>query len=138
MGIAGKDAELSITYVDGGSVTSITTKLTSISGPEPDFQIAEVSTLGDDFKEFIRTQINPGPINVEGIYDHTIGSALFAIGTAGTPHAFELYPTGNVAGRTKFTGSAIVTTLAPNAGRDDAVLFTASMQVTGALTMGTA
>lgn len=138
MATAGKDAVLKVTYANGGSVTDITLKLTSVSGPEPDYGIAEVSTLGESFKKYIRTQINPGVISFEGIYDHAIGSAIHAMGTAGTPHAFEFYPGGTSAGSSKWSGSAIVTAMAPSADRDDAVLFSGAMQLSGTPTLGTA
>lgn len=138
MATAGKDAVLKVAYADAGSVTDITAKLTSVSGPSIDFQVAEVSVLGDVFKAYIKTQTDPGVLEVEGVYDHAIGSALYSMGTAGTAQAFEFYPMGTAAGATKFSGSAIVTTTQPSSDRDDAVLFTASLQLTGTPTMGTA
>ena len=132
---AGKDLVLKVTSVPG-TLTDISAYLTSVTGPTIDGQIAEVSTLGDTFKEFIRTQTDPGPISMEGIHDPTVGTMLFAMGTAAAA-AFELYPQGSASGKQKITGSAIVTSYETGGGIDDAVTFSAEMQISGVPTMGT-
>ena len=132
---AGKDIVLKVTSVPG-TLTDISAYLTSVTGPAMDGQIAEVSTLGDTFKEFIRTQTDPGPISMEGIHDPTVGTMLFAMGTAAAA-AFELYPQGSASGKQKITGSALVTSYETGGGIDDAVTFSAEMQITGVPTMGT-
>ena len=132
---AGKDIVLKVTSVPG-TLTDISAYLTSVTGPTIDGQIAEVSTLGDTFKEFIRTQTDPGPISMEGIHDPTVGTMLFAMGTAAAA-AFELYPQGSASGKQKITGSALVTSYETGGGIDDAVTFSAEMQITGVPTMGT-
>jgi hypothetical protein len=66
------------------------------------------------------------------------GWSRIITGTSGTATGFEFYPQGTTAGLTKYSGSAIVTTFAPSADRDDAVLFSSAMQLTGTVTVGTA
>ena len=132
---AGKDIVLKVTSVPG-TLTDISAYLTSVTGPTIDGQIAEVSTLGDTFKEFIRTQTDPGPISMEGIHDPTVGTMLFAMGAAEAA-AFELYPQGSASGKQKITGSALVTSYETGGGIDDAVTFSAEMQISGVPTMGT-
>lgn len=119
-----------------GTLTDISAYLTSVTGPTIDGQTAEVSTLGDAFKEFIRTQTDPGPISVEGIHDPAVGTMLFALGTAAAT-AFELYPQGSASGKQKISGSALLTSYETGGGIDDAVTFSAEFQVTGVPTMGT-
>jgi predicted secreted protein len=135
---AGKDAIMKVAYMGATALTDISAYLTSVSGPEFDIGVAETSTLGGHFKTYVLTQVNPGVLSLEGVFEDAIGSALFALGTAGTATGFEFYPQGTASGKTKYSGSAIVTGFAPSADRDDAVLFSASMQLTGTVTVGTA
>jgi len=133
---AGKDAVLKVGDANGGT-TDITLYLTSISGPSMDAQVAEVSTLGEDWKTYIRTQVDGGAISCEGIYEHVAGTTLMAIGTL-SAQVFELYPQGTAAGNTKLSGSALMTSFEPNGDRDDAELFSAAWVVSGTITAGTA
>lgn len=132
---AAKDIVLKVTSVPG-TLTDISAYLTSVTGPSLDGQVAEVSTLGDTFKEFIRTQTDPGPISMEGIHDPTVGTMLFAMGTAAAA-AFELYPQGSASGKQKLSGSALFTSYETGGGIDDALTWSAEMQTTGTPTMGT-
>ncbi len=132
---AGKDAAFAITNATG-TLTHITAYITSITAPSIDAQIAEVSTLGDSYKEYIRTQVDPGKISAEGIYDPLMGTLLFNLGTAAAG-AFEFYPQGTASGKMKVSGSALLTSHETPAGIDDAVTWKADWQVTGAITMAT-
>lgn len=128
---AGKDAALKVTAPTYGGLVEITSYLTSASGPTIDAQTAEVSTLGDSYKEYIRTQTDPGQISVEGIFDPFMGTLLFSMGTAAAA-AIEWYPQGTATGKQKWAGSALLTSYSgAGGGIDDAVTFSADWQLTG-------
>lgn len=131
----GKDAVFKITNATG-ALTDVSAYLTSCTMPSIDAQTAEVSTLGDAYKEFIRTQVDPGKLSIEGIFDPFMGTLLFNLGTA-TEKAFEYHPQGTASGKQKFSGSAFLTSFEPGGGIDDAITFSAEFQVTGAITVGT-
>lgn len=134
---AAKDAALKVTAPTHGALVEITSYLTSAQGPSIDAQIAEVSTLGDNYKEFIRTQVDPGTISVEGIFDPFMGTLLYSMGTAAAA-AIEWYPQGTATGKQKWAGTALLTTFAgPGGGIDDAVTFSAEFQFSGAATITT-
>jgi len=132
---AGKDAAFKITNATGALV-ELTTYLTSITAPSIDAQVAEVSTLGDSYKEYIRTQVDPGSISMDGIFDTLPGTLLFNLGTAAAG-AFEYFPQGTASGKQKWSGSALLTSYEAPSGIDDAVTFSAEFQVTGAITVAT-
>ena len=132
---AGKDAQFHIAEAGQSTLTDMTSYLTSVSGPGVDAQTAEVSTLGDDWKSYIRTQVDPGAISVEGIYETAAGTILHALGTA-DPHAFKLFPQGSATGNSVISGSVLLTSYEPGNDRDDASLFSAAFQITGTLTHG--
>ncbi len=130
---AGKDAVFKLGNV-GGVLTDISQYLTDVTAPTMDAQVAEVSTLGDNWKEFIRTQIDPGSISMEGIYDPAIGTMLHGLATA-SERAWEYHPQGTATGRIKFAGSALMSSLEIPSNIDEAVTFSAELQATGAVTV---
>lgn len=131
---AAKDAGFKIGNATGGTV-DISAYLTSASGPQMDAQTAETSTFGDSFKEYTRTQTDPGNIDVEGIHDPLIGTLLWNLGTAVlTP--FEWYPQGSTTGKQKWSGTCHLTSYAgPGGGIDDVMTWSATFQVTGPVTI---
>jgi hypothetical protein len=132
---AGKNAQLKVTTPIGGGIVDISPYLTSVQGPSVDAQTAEVSTLGDTFKEYIRTQTDPGTISCEGIHDPFMGTLLYALGTAAAA-AIEWYPQGSATGFQKWFGTALLTSYAgPGGGIDDAVTFSADFQITSGMTI---
>lgn len=131
---AAKDAAFKVNN-GYGALVEITAYLTSAQGPSVDAQTAEVSTFGDNYKEYIRTQVDPGSISVEGIHDPLMGTLLWNLGTA-VNTAFEWYPQGTATGKQKWSGTCHMTSYAgPGGGIDDAVTFSAEFQITGAVTI---
>ena len=133
---AGKDAQFFLAQAGTSVLTEFTTYLTSVGGPATDAQVAEVSTLGDAYKSFVRTQVDPGAFSLEGVYETAAGTILHALGTA-SEHAFEWHPQGSASGNSVLSGSVLLTSFEIAADRDDAGLFSAAFQVTGTLTHGT-
>lgn len=129
----GKDAVLKIGNVSG-TLTDISAYLTSATAPSLDAATAEVTTLGNAYRAFIRTVVDPGTVSVEGIYDPFIGTLLFNLGTA-TERAFEYHPQGTATGKQKFTGSALLSSFEIPSGFEDAVTFSGEFQLTGAVTV---
>ena len=98
-------------------------------------ETAEVSTMGDAAKEYIRG-LNDATLDIEGIWDPTIDNYLSNIldSEAGTTIFF---PQGTASGKVKYTGVALETKYDGDAGLSDAVTFSASFQFSGAIAFGT-
>jgi predicted secreted protein len=126
---AGKDAVFRLGNV-GGVLTDISAFLTDVTAPSIDAQVTETSTLGDNWKEYTRTQIDPGEISCDGIYDPALGTMLHGLATA-SERAFEYHPQGTATGRIKFSGSALLSSMEMPANIDEAVTISFALQATG-------
>lgn len=107
-----------------------------------DADASETTTLGASAKTYIEG-LYTGSISMSGKWDNA-GTAtpdqwLTGIITAGTlTPAFVYFPAGSAATRPYFSGSCVVTQYKTASPVDNVVTFTASAQVTGAITRGTA
>jgi hypothetical protein len=132
----GKDGVFRVVGPQGGTAIDISAYITSLTAPSIDAQTAETSTLGDNFKEYIRTQVDPGTVSIEGIYDPFIGTFLFPLGTA-SAGSFEVGPQGTASGKPKFYGTALLSSYEQAGDIDSAVTFSAEFQLTGPVLQGT-
>lgn len=133
---AGKDSALKITAAGGADLgTNITAYLTSI---DPSFSVdtAEVSTMGDSWREYIAT-LKDATLACEGIWDPTPGTVFFNL-LGGTAAPIRYFPQGTASGKLYFDGSAILTEYTPPSDLEEAVTFSATFQFSGGVTYGTA
>lgn len=114
--------------------TTLSTNLTAINFGDLDADVAETSTMGDTWREYIAGLKN-GTFDVEGIHDTTPGTLLPAM-LGGTAAPFTYAPQGTASGNVKITGRCILTGYSAPSGINDAVTFAASFQMSGAGTIG--
>jgi predicted secreted protein len=132
----GKGAYLSVTGVGhADNSTALAPYLTSIDFGDVEGDVAEITTMGDSWREFIAGLKN-ATCSVEGIHDTVPGTLLPTL-VAGTAAPFRYGPAGTANGAPKLTGSWICTGYSAPADLNDAVTFGASFQVSGAITIGT-
>lgn len=128
----GKQGHFTIDAVD------LSTYLTDISLDEST-DTAEVSTMGDQAKEFVEG-LTGGTISLSGAWDDTATTGPDAVlnGLKGAgANAFVYGPAGDEAGMVRYTGQAILTSYARTTPIGGAVAFTAGFQITGAVTRDT-
>lgn len=124
-----KDAVFVYGGVTLGSITSV--KLDGEGG------VADVTTLNDTYKKYIRGQAD-SKLSVEGIYDDPeIGSVMLRW-AEGTAQAWTYYPQGTVVGKVRFSGTGLVTTHSIPSPLDGAVTYSFDVQNTGTILPGTA
>lgn len=98
--------------------------------------VAEVSSLGDNAKEYI-VGLSDARVTIEGKFDPTPDAILSGILGQDASVTFEYGPEGGTTGKVRFTGEAILVSYEKTSGLDDASGFTAEFQVTGAVTRNT-
>lgn len=128
----GKNGDVS---VDGTSLTAFCdSQSLSISN-----DTSETTVFGLAWKTFLEGMAS-GQFEIGGNYDPTTTTGpadkLFNL-IGGGAVTVILYPGGNDAGQLSYSASAILTAYNETAGVADAVKFTASFQVTGAVTQAT-
>lgn len=119
----------------GGTLRDLSDALNSISFPR-EAEALETTSFGSSDRTYIVGFKNQ-TISVEGSFDATYDGYL--AGTLGQDAtvSFEYGPEGSTATRVKYSGEAILTSYESSAGVGDVVNFSASWQITGAVTRGT-
>ena len=119
----------------GGTVRDISNVLTDVSISKT-ADVAEVSAFSNSSKAYV-AGLKDAVITISGSFDATVDGYLKAIvGTAAG--SFEFYPIGSTSGLPKASGNAICTSYDRTPDVGGAVSFTASFQVSGDVTEGTA
>lgn len=122
-----------------GTLTDISSYIDNVSNTQSS-ETLDVSALGTAFKSYI-VGVHDGSFNVSGPYDATVWThmtALRAAFTAGTVSAsFQWGPGGSVAGQAKMTGECILTDLTHSGAVGGRAEWSATLQITGAVTNST-
>jgi hypothetical protein len=129
----GKNTSFKITD-SGTTLRDISDTLNSVSFPR-DAEVVETTSFGSNDRTYI-VGFKNGTFSVEGTYDATVDGYLAGI-LGADEKAFEYGPEGTAAGRIRYTGNAILTSLEVNGTIGDAVGYTAGFQISGAVTRGT-
>lgn len=120
-----------------GSLTVLQAYIDNTSAPQT-VNSLDVSTFGTAAKSFIVGQSDGDTITISGPYDptlHTHLTGLKAAQAAGTAsHSFMWGPGGSVSGQAKISGECLFAGYTPSAAVDGRTEWTASLQVTGAVT----
>lgn len=102
--------------------------------------MADSTTIGLEAKTFL-SGLSESTISLSGKWDDaaTIGADVVLSGNVGNDVSvgFEFGPAGNTTGKVKYSGECFVTKYQVSAPLEGVVKFTASLQVTGAVTRGT-
>ena len=129
----GKNAAFKIDD-SGGTLRDISDVLTDVSISRT-ADVAEVSAFTNSSKAYV-AGLKDATISISGSFDATVDGYLSGIlGVAGS---FEFYPIGTTGGNPKASGECIMTAYDRTPDVGGAVSFTASFQVTGDVTEGTA
>jgi len=129
----GKNAAFKIDD-SGGTLRDISNVLTDISISKT-ADVAEVSAFSNSSKAYV-AGLKDATITISGSFDATVDGYLKAI--VGAAGSFEFYPIGTTGGNPKASGEAICTSYDRTPDVGGAVSFTASFQVSGDVTEGTA
>lgn len=136
--VHGKGAVFSLDD-SSGSLRALTSYVNSVSFSR-DVDTAETTTFGDDDKEYI-VGLRGAELSIEGNYDSAASTGPDTVipGTLGSATAldWEYGPEGSASGKTKYSGTGFVTAYETSAEIGDKVGFSASIQITGAVTKGT-
>ena len=122
------------------SVVNLSPYIDNVSVPQT-VDVIEVSVLGTAAKAFINGLTDGDVITLSGPYDVTTWTqltALKAAQSAGSAAAAYIWgPGGSVASQARSAGSAFVTQITTSTGVGGRVEFSASLQVTGAVSNST-
>lgn len=135
----GKDAHI---LVDGvaGTLVNVTAYADNFSFPQP-VDTIEVSVFGSTPKAFIPGLTDGGQIGVSGPLDVAMGTflaTLKAAQAAGSSTATVTYsPAGSVAGQLKVSAETYVSSFDISTGVGGRAEYSATLQVTGAVTTTT-
>ena len=129
----GKNAAFKIDD-SGGTLRDISDVLTDVSISRT-ADVAEVSAFSNSSKAFV-AGLKDATLTISGSFDATVDGYLSGI--LGAEGSFEFYPIGTTGGNPKASGEAIMTSYDRTPDIGGAVTFTASFQVSGDVTEGTA
>ena len=129
----GKNAAFKIDD-SGGTLRDITDVLTDVAVSRT-ADVAEVSAFSNSSKAYV-AGLKDATITISGSFDATVDGYLSGI--LGAEGSFEFYPIGTTGGNPKASGECIMTSYDRTPDVGGAVTFTASFQVSGDVTEGTA
>ena len=118
-----------------GTLTDISNTLNTVSFPR-EAETLETTSFGSSDRTYI-VGFKNGTISIDGSFDATVDTHLAAILGQDATVSFEYGPEGSTATYTKYTGECIMTSYETSAGVSDIVSFTASFQISGAVTRAT-
>lgn len=123
-----------------GSLTNIQPYLDDLSAPQT-VETLEVTAFGTTSKAFITGLSDGDTISISGPYDvaiHTHLTGLKAAQAAGTAsHSFMWGPGGSVSAQAKISGEVLLASYELSNGVAGRAEWSASLQVTGAITNAT-
>lgn len=108
-----------------------------------DIETAEVTTFGDDAKEYI-TGLTDGTVSISGKFDAGSASAVDSVlagilGASSTVSwAYRVNSASTSSTNPEYQGEGILTSYEVSGSVGDAVTFSAELQCTGAITRATA
>ena len=132
--VHGKDSVIKIDN-SSGSLTDISAYVNNIDFPIS-ADVAETTVMGVDNKTYI-VGLKDASLSISGLWDATIDGILGVVVGQSATLSFEISPEGTASGKIKYTGEMICTEYGQNPPVGDVVSYSASFQVTGAVTRGT-
>ncbi len=120
-----------------GSLTDISAYVDSVGGIANTTDMLETTTFGATSKTFIGGLRNGDTITVSGKWDSTLNTQMTALLGLSTSSTFEYSPAGTAASTPKVSGECFVTSYEVSSSVADLVTWTASLQISGAVTWGT-
>jgi hypothetical protein len=135
----GKDSYFSVEDAAGTTLRVLTTYLTDVEETLTQ-DVAETTTKGQTAKTYVQGHTD-ATITISGRWDNTATTGPDVVlrglvGDTGTS-GFEFGPEGGTVGDIKYSGECILTDYTISSPLADVVGFSASFQVTGAVTVAT-
>jgi hypothetical protein len=118
-------------------LTDISAYIDSVGGIANTTDMAETTTFGATSKTFQGTLRNGDTISISGKWDSALNTQMVALLGLATSSTFEYHPAGTTAGLPKVSGECFVASYEVSSAVADLVTFSASLQITGAVTWGT-
>lgn len=136
MSIHGKDTYFAVEDSAGSTLRDLSDQINNVDfNQENDSH--DNTTFGQTGHTF-QGGLTNGTITITGLWDKTASTGtetvLQSLVGHATPVAFEYGPEGNTAGNVKKSGECILLTYAESAPVADLVSFTATFQISGAVT----
>lgn len=133
---SGKDSWFALDNV-AGSLTNLTPYIDNISHPQS-VETLDVSVMGTSSKQFINGLTDGDSLTISGPYDVTVFTHITAVKAAqslgSSTATFTWGPGGSVASQAKASGECWVGNFQVSSGVGGRVEWSASLQVTGAVT----
>lgn len=136
---AGKTAYIALDNV-AGSPVDVSAYADSFDFPQPVDQL-DTTTFGDSAKDMIPGLTDGGVVNVSGPLDVALGTFIASLKAAqaagSTTSTVQFGPGGSVSGQIKVSAECYISAYNISVGVGGRVEYSASLQVTGAVTNGT-
>jgi hypothetical protein len=132
-----RHGKASVFKIDNASatLTDISNTLTDVGFPAK-VDTAEVTAFGASAKAYI-VGLTDGTISLSGSFDSTVDSLLSGVLGYATALNWNYGPEGSTAGYVKYTGLGYVTDYSKTGSVGAVVKYTATVQITGAVTRTT-
>lgn len=134
----GKDTYFAVEDSGAATLRAIIGVKTVTFGQEN--ELADITIIGDEGRKW-RQGLTNGTIQVTGLFDqtastgsHTVLQSLVGIEVT---TGFEYGPQGNTTGQAKLSGECVLASYETNTDVGDMVLFTATFNIHGDVTVGT-
>jgi len=136
--VAGHNTTISYDNAAGTPV-DISAYADSISGLDLLTDMLDTTTFGDSSKDSIPGLKGGASISVSGNFDSTLNTQLVAIHalTSGASQTLKVSPAGTASGAPYISCETFLTSYNVNSAVADKVTFSATLQMTGAVTTGT-
>lgn len=131
------NSKLAKLSIDGNDLSA---SVDSVDGLPPDYATDDVTTFGVGGRKHAAT-LTDGTFTFGGPYDDTATTGpdaiLVAAWAAGAAVPFVYGPAGSATGARRFSGDCIITSYKPTSKVGSVVRYTATAQITGAVTADT-
>lgn len=117
--------------------TDISAYVDTVGGVDNATDMLETTTFGASSKTYIGGLRNGSKITISGKYDSAAHTVIAALLGSASSSAWVYGPAGTTVGNVKFSGNCFVESYEVGAQVANVLTFTASLQVTGAVTVGT-
>lgn len=129
--VSAKSAQFTLAGTDISSYTD------QVGGVANSTDMLETTTFGAGSKTYIGGLRNGDTISISGKYDSALHTAISALLGSASTSAWVYGPAGTTVGNVKFSGNCLVTSYEVQASVANVLTWTASLQISGAVTVGT-
>ena len=131
----GKDTVFKLDTVASGNALTDISSYTDTSDLARTIETGETTTFGADNKTYV-IGLADATISLGGKWDEDLDEVM--VGGNQIIRDFQYNPEGETSGRVEYTGDCILTNYTISNPLEDVVMWSADMQITGAVSRGTA